>query len=431
MDYILETICNLIYFSYFILIGHLFFRRKNHKFTKYITVVMALLISVIWPSLDANGQMLVHVVGVVIILLLWFDEKKRVLVPFYVAITSVLSLFSLMLEMLLNSLFKCLKIDDYELWEDILIEVALLIYILVLCGYFRKYYNKHRSTISAKYLGVFAIILFMDTSIVLMLGDFVLNVMETSKQSVLLGVYIGVVLGILIQFTLLINAVLTRNVYKENEQLAKRYLDNQKEHYIYLEKREHETRKFRHDIKNHLLLLEKMFLDGKYDMVQEYLSTLNEKVDAMNSHISVNNGIADAILNKFDAEAREQHVEIKVKGHFPMECYISAFDMCTILSNLLSNAILAASQCDEKKVFVEFKYTSEEIFIRIENAYVHDLNIEKGELLTTKTDSTEHGFGLGNAKECVEKTGGYLSVLMENNRFIVMLSMRNKQKESL
>ena len=267
--------------------------------------------------------------------------------------------------------------------------------------------------------------------VLLLLGDFILNSLQAEYKYIPIFFYGCVVIGLFIQLVLLINTLVTRNVHKENEKLAKQFLESQNEHYQYLEKREHETKKFRHDIKNHLILLENMINTHKYDEAKEYLDMINDKVISFSSQISVNNGIADAILNRFYTEAKEKGITLKVSGHFPMDCYITAYDICTIFSNLLSNAIRAELEAEGKAVLVLIKYTEDKVLLTIENDYVNELNEVDGVFKTTKTDSLGHGYGLSNVKECAEKNGGYLSIATENHRFKAMVMMLNEKEGML
>ena len=308
--------------------------------------------------------------------------------------------------------------------------IIMALLILILGKYYQTKYPNGMKSIGIKQLLLLAIILLIDGSILFLFGK-IINTAEVSRKWLLIVAYLGVVIGILIQIVLLINALITRNVYKENEALAKQYLEGQKEHYLYLEKREYETKRFRHDIKNHLMVLENCIVNGEYVEAEQYLNALNERVNTFGSHISVNNGIADAILNKFYLDAQEKGIELKVKGHFPLECNISAFDMCTVLSNLLSNAILAESQCGGKQVVVDIRYTTEKVSLLVENNFNHELQRQDGELKTTKPDGLNHGFGLRNVRACVEKAGGDVLITTKNNRFKVMVHMKNEQKESI
>ena len=164
-----------------------------------------------------------------------------------------------------------------------------------------------------------------------------------------------------------------------------------------------------------------------YDEIEKYITAINENVNKFTNYITVNNGIADAIINKFYYDAKEHDIHILVRGHFPMKCFISAYDICTILSNLLSNAITAVSKCEHRKeILVDIRYTEQEIIIVVENDYEHELKVKDNKFLSTKEDAYRHGYGLENVKECVERNQGYFSISTENHRFKVMLSIVNQ-----
>lgn len=408
------------------------FKRRTWKHEKLLWLLITaivLIVSILWQFVGMLGQSLAHVISVVTVLLLYFDMGWKTTFVFYFGNSVVLSLLSEMVEVLLSEILRCLLNDTVKNYS-LLIASTLLAGIWLLGRYYKKKYRGSLKKIGNAYWILFITILFFDAMLVVVLGDFVINKLEVTRKWTATIAYCGIVLGIMIQLILLINALVTRNIHKENEALAKQFLENQKEHYQYLEKRELETKKFRHDIKNHLLLLENFINNKEYDDVEKYLKSLNEKVVTFNNHISVNNGIADAILNKFYSNAAEQEIELKVKGHFPMNCNISAYDLCTVLSNLLSNAIHAESQCGGDCISVEIRYTQNEVFLVVENDYRHDLTIEDGILQTTKTDTLNHGLGLSIVKDCVEKGGGYITVSTENYRFKVMVSMNNKKEET-
>jgi len=127
--------------------------------------------------------------------------------------------------------------------------------------------------------------------------------------------------------------------------------------------------------------------------------------------------------------AQDSGIELKVNGHFPMRCYIAAYDICTVLSNLLSNAIRAELEAEGKEILVDIKYTDNKLLFILENDYSHDLIEEDGVFQTTKDEPYLHGLGLNNVKECVEKNGGYLSLTARNHRFKARVMMLNEKEE--
>lgn len=429
----LEIINTLGYLLCAIHIGDLFlsYKRKNLKHEKLWLVVIASMSTITFLYSNIVFRAIIHIVSVFAVEKVWFEEDWKGIIGLYFGSVSVLSMLSKLFEVVLREIFVLFQIHETN---DAVQVINLLLILLVLRVVGTCYKNKYESrvrNIGAKYWLLFVIIMFFDSSVILMLGEFILETIEVEQRFVSVFSYWCVVIGLLIQLVLLINALVTRNIHKENEKLAKQFLESQNEHYQYLEKREHETKRFRHDIKNHLLLLENLIKTEKYGEARLYLNTINEKVSSFSSQISVNNGIADAILNRFYTEAQEDGITIKVNGHFPMECYITAYDICTILSNLLSNAIRAEQEAKGKEVSVHIKYIDNKVLLTVENDYVNELNEVDGVFKTTKKDSLGHGYGLSNVKECVEKNGGCLSISTDNHRFKVMIMMLNEKEEML
>lgn len=433
MEFIVEFVNAIIYFGCVINIGELFldYKRKKIRNKNIILFLVILLTTVLMLYPNVWLRSLVHIISVILTLNIWFDENWKNILGLYIGTTVVLSVLAMLFEVISAESILYLKVVE----ADNIIEVfnlALMLFCIRVVGkYYKNKYANGLKNIGIKYWVLFVVIMFFDASVILLLGDFVLNALQAERKYIPVFSYWCVVIGLLIQLVLLINTLVTRNVHKENEKLAKQFLESQNEHYQYLEKREHETKKFRHDIKNHLILLENFINNHKYDEAEEYLKTINEKVSTFSNQVSVNNGIADAILNRFYSEAQEKGIVLKVSGHFPMDCYITAYDICTILSNLLSNAILAETEAEGKEVLVHIKYTDDKVLLTVENDYAHDLDEVDGVFKTTKKDSLGHGYGLSNVKECVENNGGYVSISTENNRFKVMIMMLNENEEML
>ena len=432
MEFILETINTIIYFECVKSIGELYLNYKSKQLgnEKLFLVIIGIIVAGIMLYSDIGIDSIVHVIGILIVEYLCFQESKKRLVGLYIGTTAVLSMLFMLFNIVSTEVILFFNITNGYDITKVVSSFGVFLCIRLIGKYYKKYENGLKN-IDIKYWVLFMIVLFIDSEVMVVIGDFILNTVQVQRRYVAIISYCCVVIGLLIQLVLLINTLVTRNVHKENEKLAKQFLESQNEHYQYLEKREHETKKFRHDIKNHLLLLENLMSIGKFEDAEEYLLTINEKVSLFSNQISVNNGIADAILNRFYTEAQEIGITLKVSGHFPMECYITAYDICTIFSNMLSNAIRAESETEGRDVLVHIKYIENKVLLTVENDYVNELNEVDGIFKTTKEDSIGHGYGLSNVRECVEKNGGYISISTQNYRFKAMVMMINEKEEIL
>ena len=99
---------------------------------------------------------------------------------------------------------------------------------------------------------------------------------------------------------------------------------------------------------------------------------------------------------------------------------------CTIISNLLNNAIEACEKIQEDKRIIEFKIAgyNSQIFISVRNSYdMESIINQKQKFITTKEDKLNHGIGLENVSRTVKKYDGDMRISQENERFIVTINI--------
>ena len=306
-----------------------------------------------------------------------------------------------------------------------IIDTIVSVSIILILAIFRRKLGWKRlwiiGGIGNKYAFFFMLLVILQCFMVTAMGDVIYKEIAMTRKVAFEIIYILSVIFMFIQIGLMIALIISRNVYREKEYLAAKYLEEQKLHYEYLENRERETKKFRHDIKGHLLLVNDLINKKQYEACETYLHEINVRIDRFSNKISVNIGIADAIVNRFYVEAKQKGIDLQVKGHLPNPCYLSGYDICTILSNLLSNAIEAECAAGGETVHVEFRYTDSEIMLVVENDYIQDLEQSDGAFFTTKEDKANHGFGLENVKECIKKNNGQITIDTEKNIFRVLV----------
>ena len=96
-------------------------------------------------------------------------------------------------------------------------------------------------------------------------------------------------------------------------------------------------------------------------------------------------------------------------------------------ANLLKNASEAVEKetsSRSPKIYMSLYADTEYLSILIENTSTH-LDSQIQNLTTTKADSLNHGFGLRNVKNIVNKYHGYLDLQHENNIFRAICYLRN------
>lgn len=91
-------------------------------------------------------------------------------------------------------------------------------------------------------------------------------------------------------------------------------------------------------------------------------------------------------------------------------------DLCTVFSNLLSNAIASANQVEESRepeIIIRFMGGNSYFSITVSNS-VMEVDVDK----KSKRKDRNHGHGIHNIKETVEKYNGNFEQNIEGDMFI-------------
>lgn len=406
-------------------------RGRVFKRDKLIVMMSGIAMSAIsiFVYLDNNHvlETAVYVVLIILLLQLRYIEAfyKVVIVGIWTILA--LSMTDTMLAVLYNMLLDLLE-SNSEMIVNICVSLTSFLLVYGIGSIYRKRALAGIASIGIGNLICFMLLMAVNTYVVTVIAVMNVEINTTLYRELYLVAVVFVILGMFVQLAAVILLFTQRNIYKEKKLLTEKYLSEQKNHYEYLEKRELETKKFRHDFRSHLELISNLAKNHEMDEVQGYLEKLHIKIDELGNVVTVQNGIVDAILNQYYAKALQLGIRMEIKGRFPSDSEVDAYDICTIFSNILSNAIEAAEKTEEKYISVQCRYSEECIIIVVENSFCRGQQDEKLLLKTQKGDLDYHGFGLVNVKESIERYNGFLDVEIKNDRFVLKIiinRMRN------
>ncbi len=211
-----------------------------------------------------------------------------------------------------------------------------------------------------------------------------------------------------------------RKRYKEEGVMKDQYLRMSKEHYTGLALHMQEIRRLKHDMKAHISALNKYAEEESWELLKEYLGGLTEQHSIQKlSVIHTGNELVDAIISDGVNKGYGDDITIECMGELPQDMEISDFDLCTIFSNLLSNAMEACKKLisSEKKIHIRLKNTKGEIWIVFENPVEWDVDVAALGTYTSKHDKENHGFGINNIRSTVEKYDGNMAMSAESGIF--------------
>lgn len=211
---------------------------------------------------------------------------------------------------------------------------------------------------------------------------------------------------------------------KMNEAL----LEQEKNYYLnqceLMKESTEQLRAFRHDMKNQLYVIKKMCDDNMNDEVSVQLGKHAEKLDIKTSYSNSGNMIVDSIVNFKLKNADVNGINVETEITIPEKLNIEISDLITVLGNLLDNALTALSSVSkDKNLYLKIIYDRSRVIICVKNTYNTPVKYVNGEIVTTKTDSDNHGYGLKNIKNTVEKYDGYTEITHEACTFSVDILM--------
>lgn len=397
---------------------------KKWNWKKTVVEVSGLLgISLFFAFLSEQvNPMFFYMFFVIMEVMIAFRETAWKLICVTIIEMCAIGMIDVMINQLYEVFFELIRCDVH-LPMDWIVSATTILFLVVIIHVMSDKMHGYVSKIPLRYYMIF-VCLVTGNCIILANMDYNLE-----KGNVRLKIaFIFIILGVLLELALLLILAATREVYKEKDLLNQKYLKLQESHYKYLEQRETATKKFRHDMRNHIYILQYLLEQGKQEEAKQYAGEMEQHFNAMGTPISVNHGIVDAILNKYAAECEEKNIDLSVKGYMPQKCGISSFDLCVIFSNLLSNAIEATENCVERRIRLDLRHEDGIFMLCIKNTFDGKLVEKNGNIQTRKQDKETHGYGLINVKECVERNQGHINIQQQESEFVVTIFLKVEEK---
>ncbi|MDO4943420.1 MAG: GHKL domain-containing protein, partial [Lachnospiraceae bacterium] len=177
-----------------------------------------------------------------------------------------------------------------------------------------------------------------------------------------------------------------------------------------------------HDMNNHFRMIQNYLSDGKASEAQAYLETINGNMALYAVKHWTGVEAVDYILSQKMELAKQYGIETDIHAEYPRDCKISPVDLCTILTNLLDNAIEASKKQpkdQKKRLAVTIRRIHQFILIRVVNSTAEAPVIKNGSLITSKKDRRYHGLGMKNVKAAVENYHGTIEFHYSDDLFTV------------
>lgn len=204
------------------------------------------------------------------------------------------------------------------------------------------------------------------------------------------------------------------------------------ENYNRLDRYIEETKKIWHDIDKHYSMLGRMAAEGEYDALKSYLKYMGHDIKEAKSAYLCDNRLTNAILTDKMAEAENAGITVGFSGNLPENLKIRGNDLCSLLVNMLDNAIEACGKIPEgkeKKMDITLGLKNDFVFFSVSNSFAGTPALEGDGFATSKGDGEKHGYGIAIMQRIARKYDGAFDVTPSENSFTVRAALKNATVE--
>lgn len=186
-----------------------------------------------------------------------------------------------------------------------------------------------------------------------------------------------------------------------------------------------ENAKLYHDLNNHLNTLYQLLEEKRGEEAKDYIKEISEPILKLSKTVWTGVDVVDVVINSKLEKMRQCQIESDINVEYPVKCSITPNDMCTILSNLLDNAIEASAETEQKGcICLTMRRINYFLLIRVTNPCNESVKSIQDLPKTTKANKKLHGWGLRSVRDTVEKYSGTMECEAKDGIFAVKIMMQ-------
>ncbi len=315
---------------------------------------------------------------------------------------------------------------DYT-WADHLTSVVMILATVLVVLFLRRY-STEKLTFIPRYTVWLVVVSAALSGILVMLSD-ALEIGRAFKVPTMASLWIIELMSYYMFY--IVNQEYERNLelvaIGHKEELEEELLQFSRDNY-------EEMHQIRHEIKNHLAYLQVLAEQDEYEKLKIYLHTVSGETEELFRFVECGNDVINAVMNHAICQARNRGVEIDAQIIVPPTLPYEETQLCSLLSNLMDNAIEAAAQSgtESPTVRVLIRPQQDYLFLRVTNPVRTDLPPRRVlSLHTTKENQKLHGYGTKIIRNVAERYQGSVKFDLRDGIFLadVMLYLEEGRED--
>ena len=182
----------------------------------------------------------------------------------------------------------------------------------------------------------------------------------------------------------------------------------------------------RHDMLRHLHTMLDLSHAGNNDRLNNYLEELTKKTEDIPPVKICLHPIVNALISRALTKAKKDNIPMNLNIDVPADINISDNDLCTLIMNMLDNAISAAALLhDDQKRSVELTIhiRGRYLFVETINSYYGSIIQDKDTGLLQSKKGHGHGYGMKAMNEVAKKYSSKLQIMLEQDVITVRTAL--------
>lgn len=162
-----------------------------------------------------------------------------------------------------------------------------------------------------------------------------------------------------------------------------------------------------------------------------YLDGMEEEIRDYEAQNKTGNSVLDTVLTGKSLYCARHGIELTCVADGARLNFLDVMDVCTIFGNILDNAIeceLGIQDREKRLIHLAVYGKREFLVIRCGNYCPEPLRFRDGLPVTTKGDTTYHGYGIKSVRHAAEKYGGTMTIHDQDGWFEIRLVIPLEKK---
>lgn len=191
----------------------------------------------------------------------------------------------------------------------------------------------------------------------------------------------------------------------------------QRTQYSQLARHIEETRQARHDLAQHLRIINSYLNTGSEEALREYVAHYEQSLPPDTSRTWCKNYAVNTLIHYYYEESEKSGIDFTANLNLPADLPIGEPEFCSILGNLLENALLACRVVKDTAPFIRVlaKADGHRIILTVDNTCTEAPKTKDERFLSSRHE----GYGLGTAsvRAIAQKNNGSADFRYEEGMF--------------